>query len=275
MTRRIPPQVIEHPVFYQCFPDYPLYTSNPEFIQDEIGHTHCRILVPKCYMGVLIGFRGKTIKRLSQNHEVHVQTWNEGSVVVERGTYNIPVMWATTTPSFILQGYVDDVMSLIHEFCDIIEQTKTLKYNYKNILKDHSTKTLYEKQCRKNIRHTNDVTRSLGPSQLYEKCHQRISNYFPKSAGQMSSYILENLDMDTICEIMCDDDALERCLTDVEDIITSNGKITPYIQKQIRAHEQKGWEYDIIERGQAVKELTFDEQLEGEKFVLEQMMWEI
>ena len=275
MERRIQPQVIENPVHYKCFPDYPLYMSNPEFIQDDIGHTNCRILVPKCYMGALIGFRGKTIKRLSQKHNVHTQTWNEGTVIVERETYNIPVMWATTTPSFIVQGFVDDVLALMRDFCHIIDNTKTLKYNYRDVLKNKSTVSLYEAQCRKNVRHTNDVTHSLDPTQLFEKFHMRISNYFPRSAGQMSSYILSTFDMDKICDILCDEDALVRCLTDVEDIITSNGKITPYIQKQIRDHEKRCLEYDTVERGQAVKELTFDEQLEGEKFVMEQMMCEV
>ncbi|MAF36294.1 hypothetical protein CL622_04210 [archaeon] len=265
---RFQPQVISPPNCYLYRTDCPLYLDNLEFVTDSEEQTRVRVMVPKSYMGMLIGHRGKQIKHVSRKFHIHVQTWQEGTVVVDRQTYSLPVMWGIPLPSFVFHGRSDEVHKAIDFLYDSMMRKSHLQNKKtKNGLLGHNTHTLYKKQCAKNIRNHSDVIRSLPQDQLISQLCERLSEYVDQEQVY-ASYIVDSLSIDAICRMMNDSDVMVSMITDITDALRFDTSLD--YQFCLRNLEKQKYADQCKERGQEVRKLTFDEQYEGEKFIVEQ-----
>ena len=303
---RFPPQVVPGPSFYKMFRNYPLLVDNPHLTTDNVGHTKCIVMVPKHYMGVLIGRDGSTIKGLMRQNQVHTQTWQTGHVFVDRTTYNLPVIWTTPMPCFIIFGLQTDVFGILTNFCEIIKSTNHIRYYYSRAnLHGPDTMDLYKEQCQKHADYTDKVNLSLTKDMLYKKIYQRISDYQQPIAvtEKIAKFIHTHFTPWEIVPFLRDEDQLVSIIADAKFLQDSGDELTYDNLQLIRDYdiqletftntqkadcsdniitydtfqklvESKGCLAEIIEPGESSKtyELSYDEQYEGEKFIYENQL---
>ena len=276
---RFPPQVVPGPSFYKMFSDYPLLVDNPHLTTDNVGHTKCIVMVPKHYMGVLIGSGGSTIKELMRQNQVHTQTWQMGHVFVDRTTYNLPVIWTTPMPCFIIFGLQTDVLEILTNFCEIIKSTNHIRYHYSRAnLHGPDTMVLYQEQCKKHTEYTDKVNLGLTKTQLDKKIHQRISDYLPElaTATKVSTFIQNHFNKQEIATFLRDEDQLVSIIADAQFLLDSGNELTRDNLQMCREYDSH---LETFTKSQEIglsdvitHELTKDEQYEGEKFIFENQL---
>lgn len=276
---RFPPQVIQGPAFYQMFYDCPLLVDNPYLTQDNVGHTKSIVMVPKHFMGILIGHNGSTIKYLMDKYNVHTQTWKMGHVFVDSETYNLPVIWATPKPCFIIFGLPQDVFAILTEFCELIWNTKHIRYySTHNAFKDKNTIDLYKIQCQKKAYYTDQVNLSLSRNHLTKKINRRISEYLSEMESEkVTNFIYTQFDRKDIATFLRDEDQLVSVITDAKFILDSENELTLDNLQQVRDYDTKLDKFSkslekVHSDDMNTYELTEDEQYEGEKFIFENQM---
>ena len=275
---RFPPQVSPEPNFYQMFNDYPLFVDNPHLTQDRVGHTKCIVMVPKHYMVILIGYRGSVIKGLMAKNNIHSQTWNKGHVFVDRETYNLPVIWTSPMPCFIIFGLQKDVFTTLTELCEIIKNIKHIRYRpNRDASHGKDTLALYKEHCQKNTDYTEKVNLSLPEDLLIKKISQRISEYLPAMATtKVSTFISTQFNKQDIAAFLRDEDQLVSIIADAQFLLDSGNELTRdnlQMCREYDSHLETFTKSQEIGLGDVIThELTKDEQYEGEKFIFENQL---
>lgn len=274
-----PPQVVPGPTFYKMFSDSPLLVENPHLTVDNVGHTKCIVMVPKNYMGVLIGRSGSTIKELMRQNQVHTQTWQMGHVFVDRTTYNLPVIWTIPMPCFIIFGLQTDVLGMLTNFREIIKNTNHVRYHYSRAnLYGPDTMERYHEQSKKHIKYKDDVNLGLTQTQLYKKIHQRVSEYLPEmaSATKVTTFIQNHFSKKKLVTFLREVDQLVSIIADAQFLLDSGDELTHdnlQLCSEYDSHFETFTKSQETDRSDRIAyELTEDERYEGEKFIFENQL---
>lgn len=286
MSQEVVPTVIEPPAFYQFFPGYPVYVSEPDFkvsicafshcpvymqdfdhITKKDGYTHIHAMIPSEYVGVLIGRNGDTIESLKQYYGVHTQFWKENHVFEE--AYNLPTIWTLEYPSFIIHGPPINVYGLLVHFCWIIGNMKYVLPSRKMTFdKGEDTLSLYKDQRQRYSDYLERNYKSF-PSDILQRELTRIcDNSACNDTKQIVKFIMEQYNRDEICLFLMDYNHFVSFLVTAEILINNETTLSRDNLSALEA-ELNCKKTHRDDSYQTFYDLTEEEELDGERFFLE------
>ena len=272
MATKIPAQVVPHPAYFKLYSNLEVYTDSIHPEVNAAGHSRVHALFPQWIMGRLVGSKGRNILDLSRKYDVHVQTWQEGKLFYDNTTHNLPVMWATPMPSFIMFGKPTDIFAMINELCDTVFRALSRNdrrhsrrtYNYTRPVQTESAEDKFERIYRTPVCRESLLDFTETREEIFEMLHTKVSEYIPETATEITQGIINHHNTQSIGEMLSDSNKIVSAISDEQELL-ENPALTYQELQEINKESDEMTAYG----------LTADEQREGELFVFENSCAEV
>ena len=219
------PAVIECPNFKQIPGRYSMFIDNYYLLEDKYGYTECTLMIPRKYIGVLIGYKGHNIKRMMKTHNVHVQTKQEENVFIDKSSYNIPVMWTNPMPCFIIFGKADNIRNIIKEFIYILDNTKHIRDKKLPIFRD--TIDIYRDNHTKRCNSRYDEIMAFNKDELLQDIYNECNKYLSDDEAEISSkFIVNSYEQDIIATLFLNYNDFITLINYIKFLIDTGEEIT-------------------------------------------------